>query len=1492
MEFLSSSSNNNINSSNEAVNTAFGVTTADTQINAANSTKIDNLSDAIICAFLVSQSNSSQLVNEDLEQIHPDDLEEIDLKWQMAILTMKGKRFLKNIGRKLNLNMNDIVAFDKTKVECYNFHKRGHFARECRAPRAQDNKNKESTKRNVLVETTNSSTLVSCDGLRGYDWSDQAEEGPNYALMAYSTSSSDSEFKRRKMAFNTVEKLENASKSLNKLIDSQIVDNYKKGLGYNAVPPPHTCLFMPPKPDLSYIDLEEFTSELAVETLNTKTSEEVPKVLKKDNGAPIIKDWKSDDEDKSVPQPKIEKKTVKPSVAKVEFIKPKQQSQNARKSVKNVEKSRQSTNSKRDNQRNWNYLMSQRLKPKAVVNIARRKAVLNAVNGQSTNRLIRKRGDRQWMLKAHDMELIKDMLPLEVNPKEGKSLAKMCDKKNSVFLNDTKCVVLSPDFKLTDENHILLRVPGKNNMYSVDLKNIIPKGSLTCLFTKATSDASRLLHRRLGHLNFKIMNKLVKENLDETSGILKSFITRTENLVDHKVKAIRYDNGTEFKNKDMNQFCEMKEAVSTACYVQNRVLVVKPHNKTPYALFHGRTPILSFIRPFGCLVTILNTIYHLGIKDSNNAGQARKEKEPGKDYILLPLWTADLPFPQEPKSSQDAGFKPSNYVRRSLAVNAASNKVNAVGRKSSIKLPDDPNMPKLEDISIFEDSNEDVFGAEADLNNLEYTFQTLVDLPYGKRAIGSKWVFRNKLDERGIMIRNKVRLVAQGHTQEEGIDYDEVFAPVARIKAIRLFLVYASFRDFVVYQMDVKSAFLYGKIKQELYVCQSLGFKDLDFSYKVYKLEKVLYGLHQASRACDYAGASLDKKSTIGGCQFLGCRLISWKCKKQSMVANSTAKAEYVAASSCCGSAKKSVSLVMEMLLEKELELMLLGITYYCWVEVSAARHNLMRDLQLADEDGIDCLLNLTIFKNLALIRYEKVSERLTFYKSLFFYHRKFLIHTILQCLSPETTAWNKFSSTIASAIICLATNITFNFSKMIFDGMLRNLDNVSGKFLMYPRFIETFLDKQLDGLPTHIEKYDVLFNTKKVFANMKRIDKGFSGKETPLFLTMVGPNQVQTSEDGLERRVKKLKKKQRSRSHKLKRLYKVGLTTRVISSSDDEALDKEDTSKQGRIDEIDVDEDITLVVTTAKMIIDAVVDDVQVTTAIADILVSATETIITTALTITSESTKTNVEVTQAPKRKGVMIQEPEETTITKTGSSQQPQVQDKEKRRKLFAAKRDEEKRNKPPTKSQQRSLMTELVVKGLKKDEVIEGSLKRTREELEQETAKKQKIVDDKETANLKQLVKIIPGEDIAINYIPLDCKTQIVNWKIYKEGKKSYYQIIRAVGKTKNYLVFSYMLKDFNREDVETLWKLVKAKYGSTRPEEDYERVLRGDLKVMFDPYVEDEVLKLQQTYKRYPLTPAIIINMLNKKLHADYFDEMTYQLLILVKKQLKEGYRAN
>ncbi|GJX52341.1 putative ribonuclease H-like domain-containing protein [Tanacetum coccineum] len=421
----------------------------------------------------------------------------------------------------------------------------------------------------------------------------------------------------------------------------------------------------------------------------------------------------------------------------------------------------------------------------------------------------------------------------------------MCDKKNSVLFNDTECIVLSPNFKLIDESQVLLRVPRKNNMYSVDLKNIVPKGGLTCLFEKATSNESKLWHRRLGHLNFKTMNKLVKENLvrglpfklfkndqicvacqresctepsydysrfiwvfflatkDETSGILKSFITGIENLVDHKVK------------------------IKPLEYFNSRTRIVE---ENLHIWLVSTTPIVV-------------EVDQIGTKASDNAGQARKETKPVKDYILLPLWTTDPPYSQDPKSSHDDGSKPSSddekkvdedprkeskcndqekedNVNNTNNVNVAgTNEVNVVGGKISIELPFDPNMPALEDYNIFDFSRDDEDdGAVNDMNNLDTTIQvspipttrihkdhplnqeepkkvihalkdpscieamqkdllqfklqevwTLVDLPNRKKAIGSKWVFRNKNDERGIVIRNKARLVAQGSQREEWI---------------------------------------------------------------------------------------------------------------------------------------------------------------------------------------------------------------------------------------------------------------------------------------------------------------------------------------------------------------------------------------------------------------------------------------------------------------------------------------------------------------------------------------------------------------------------------------------------------------------------------------------------------------------------------------------------------------------------------------------------
>nr|GEZ21040.1 putative ribonuclease H-like domain-containing protein [Tanacetum cinerariifolium] len=350
---------------------------------------------------------------------------------------------------------------------------------------------------------------------------------------------------------------------------------------------------------------------------------------------------------------------------------------------------------------------------------------------------------------------------------------------------------------------------------------------------------------------------------DETSPILRTFITGIENQLSLKVKIIRSDNETELKNNDLNQFCGMKrikrefsvprtpqqngiverknmtliesartmladsllpipfwaEVINTACYVQNRVLVTKPQNMTPYELLLCKTPSIGFMRPFDCHVTILNTLDPLGKFDgmvdegflvgySNTDDDAAFEiKEPefeGKNT--------------ESKVHVSPSSKFKDFFDNSInEVNVVDSLVLAVGQIST--------------------NNTNTFSVAG-------PFNTVVSPTQGK----SSYVDTSQYPDDPNMTELE-DITYSDDEDEEGIDYEEVFAPVARIEAIRLFLAYASFMGFMVYQMDVKSAFLYETIEEEIYVCQPLGFKDPDYPDKVYKVVKALYGLHQAPRA-------------------------------------------------------------------------------------------------------------------------------------------------------------------------------------------------------------------------------------------------------------------------------------------------------------------------------------------------------------------------------------------------------------------------------------------------------------------------------------------------------------------------------------------------------------------------------------------------------------------------------------------------------------------
>nr|GEV73292.1 putative ribonuclease H-like domain-containing protein [Tanacetum cinerariifolium] len=705
-------SSNNTNSTNESVSVVPSVSVASTKAPISTLPNVDNLSD------------------------------EMDLKWQMSMLTMRAKRFLQKTRKNLGANGTTVIGFDMSKVEYYDFHRRGHFARECRSPR--DTRNKDTQRRTVSVETSTSNVLVSqCDGVGSYDWNFQADEEPiNYGLMAFTFSSSSSSLVSDNEVALCSKACFKAYVTLQSHYDKLTVDYRKSQFDV-----------------LSYKSgLESVKARLVVYQQNENVFEEDIKLLKldvmlRDNALVELKkkfekakkerddhvfdcdELSSSESDDSVPtslvndryksgegyhvfdsEDESEGEPMPPQKAP-SFVHTSEHVKTPTTSVKPVEHPKQAENLRIDNHKSRVLTRS-----KLVPLTAARPVTTDVPQTTVKNQRPVKHGNPQQALKD------KGVIDSGCSRHMTRNISYLSDFKviNGGYIafgrnpkGDAECVVLSSDFKQPDENHVLLRVPRVNNMYTVDLKNGI--------------------NLILVHVSKKIL----------------------------------------LQNADVDAAFDVKEN-------KNEVHVSPSSSNQPK-------------------------------KHDEKANSEAK----GKSLVDLSTGVRDLRDKFEAFS-----------VNSTNRVNGASAPVTAIG----------PNLT----------NSTNGFNAASPFDNAE-----------------------------------------------EGIDYKEIFALVARIEAIRLFLAYTSLMGFMVYQMDVKSAFLYRTIKEEVYVCQPPGFEDPDYHDKVYIVVKALYGLHQAPRACDYAGASLDRKYTTEGFQFLGYRLISWQYKKHIVVATSSTKAEYVAAASC-----------------------------------------------------------------------------------------------------------------------------------------------------------------------------------------------------------------------------------------------------------------------------------------------------------------------------------------------------------------------------------------------------------------------------------------------------------------------------------------------------------------------------------------------------------------------------------------------------------------
>nr|GEX51838.1 putative ribonuclease H-like domain-containing protein [Tanacetum cinerariifolium] len=870
---------------------------------------------------------------------------------------------------------------------------------------------------------------------------------------------------------------------------------------------------------------------------------------------------------------------------------------------------------------------------------------------------------------------------------------------------------------------------------------------------------------------------------------------------------------------------------------------------------------------------------------------------------------------------------------------------------------------------------------------------TLVDCPKGVRPIGTKWVLKNKKDERGIVIRNKARLVAQGHTHEEGIDYDEVFAPVARIEAIRLFLAYASFTGFTVYQMDVKSAFLYGTIDKEVYVMQPPGFQDPEFPARVYKVEKAMYGLHQAPRAwygtlskylltngfqrgtidqtlfiirqrgdfilvqvyvddiifrssnpqlcrefkafmyekfqmnamgelnfflglqvlqkedgiflsqdkyvespfdlvaysdSDYGGATQDRKSTTRGCQFLGRRLISWQCKKQTIVATSTTEAEYVTAANCCGQVLWIQNQLLDYGLSMPCEALSREITssilrlsdseqrthefihvYFAsasvcvWIGIetmeegtkilatvdgiliTTTESSLRRNLKLQDEEGISSLPDTELFENLTLMGYNiSPNQKFTFHKAN---EPASPLRDVSQgeaCPNDSDFRADQDRATIAKT------------STMPYDSAPRVTSPAAAEGSMQQNLNEltafcTSLQRQHSELISKFEAQELEINRLKARVKLLEDREGVaterSGDDAPIKGRNLDEGEAaakRVSDDTEEMAIV---------------LTSIDVATVLASGV------------------AEVPTGSRSIPTTSPPADEVPTGSVVVPTAS---LIFATATVVTPyrrrkgkEIMVESETLKKKklqeqidahvareLEEQMAREDQRMSEQEYEQFAGDLLIGERAKLINNLIKYQENYAQiLKFQTQQRKPWSKKQKRDYYMAVIKSNLGSKEEAER-LKKKGLSLEQESVKKLKTSEEvtKEAKSpdevleekVKEMMQLVPIEEVYVE--ALQVKHLIIDWKVHTEGQRSYWKIIRLGGSSASYQFFVDLLKHMDSEDLNQFWALVKESLNNRQPTSDKEMEIWVELKRLYEPDDEDQLWTHTQNLMHAPV----------------------------------------